>query len=66
MPSRYVLVALLGLAGCGGAEGVVDTTKLKVPSAEEQEAIKAFDNQVNDEEFGKPMPGSKPSVPRKK
>ncbi len=63
-----ILFLFLSLPGCGGesSSGPVDVSKLRVPTAEEQQAIQARDQAINDEEFGKPMPGSKPNVPRKK
>ncbi len=59
-------VGLLGLIGCSQSDsGPVDVTKIKAPDAEQQEAIKKFDTKINEEEFGSPMPGSKPATKKR-
>ena len=61
-----VCVGLLGLIGCSESDsGPVDVTKFKAPDAEQQEAIKKFDAKINEEEFGSPMPGTKPTTKKR-
>lgn len=59
-----VLPTILGLVGCGSQSesGPVDVNKLQAPTTEQAAEIQKADAKINDEEFGKPMPKSKPAA----
>ncbi len=58
--TSLMLLVAAGLAGCDSGSSV-DTAKLVTPTAEQNAAINAYDKSVNDEEFRKPEPSSKPA-----
>ena len=59
--SFALFLMLLSSTGCHESVSTVDTTKLIVPNEEQQQQIKAFDEKINQEEFGSPMPNGSPA-----